>query len=96
MPNLKNIHPVFIVWGLGLALFFLLGWFGVAHATDIGSGMVQDVRDTANGSLKTLMYVAEAVGAFIAYLATRKVVVFGGVLALAVFLDVAFKMAFSS
>jgi hypothetical protein len=51
------------------------------------------VKDTYNGSIKTYLYIGEAVAALMTLIFTRNIKHLGGVLAVAIFLNIVAKLA---
>lgn len=77
-----------------LALFF--GLVVMAHgsfAEDVLAEAEGVVKDAYNGSIKTYLYIGEAVAAVIALIFTRNIKTLGGVGAIAIFLNVVTKLA---
>lgn len=77
-------------------LFMVACLFIVAHgsfAMDALSGAEDVVKDTYNGSIKTYLYVGEAVAAVVTLMITRNIKVLGGVGAVAIFLNVVAALA---
>lgn len=58
-----------------------------AEGQDALTGLMPDVKQTINGTGKYLLYTAELVMASVAYIKTRNLTAFGGVAALALFLN---------
>lgn len=58
-----------------------------ADGKDALTGLMPDVKQTINGTGKYLLYTGELVMASVAYIKTRNLTAFGGVAALAVFLN---------
>ena len=62
-------------------------------AADALSSAEEVVKDTYNGSIKTYLYVGEAVAAVITLMFTRNIKTLGGVGAMAIFLNVVAMLA---
>lgn len=58
-----------------------------AEGKDVLVGLMPDVKNTINGTGKYLLYAGELVMASVAYIKTRNMTAFGGVAALALFLN---------
>ena len=58
-----------------------------ADGKDVLVGLMPDVKNTINGTGKYLLYAGELVMASVAYIKTRNMTAFGGVAALALFLN---------
>lgn len=58
-----------------------------ADGKDVLLGLMPDVKNTINGTGKYLLYAGELVMASVAYIKTRNMTAFGGVAALALFLN---------
>lgn len=82
----SNIGKVFIVVCL---LIMAQGGF----AADALSGAEEVVKDTYNGSIKTYLYVGEAVAAVVTLMMTRNIKALGGVGAVAIFLNIVASLA---
>lgn len=62
-------------------------------AADALSSAEEVVKDTYNGSIKTYLYVGEAVAAVVTLMFTRNIKTLGGVGAMAIFLNVVAMLA---
>lgn len=77
------------------ALLFVSGIFLVktVFAEDALGGTTEDLKDTYNGSIKTYVYVFEALSALLGLAITRKITVLLGIGAVAIFLNMVAKLA---
>ena len=77
------------------ALLFVSGIFLVktVFAEDVLGETTGDLKDTYNGSIKTYVYVFEALAAILGLIVTRKITVLLGIGAIALFLNVVAKLA---
>jgi hypothetical protein len=64
-----------------------------SFAADALSGAEEVVKDTYNGSIKTYLYVGEAVAAIVTLMFTRNIKTLGSVGALAIFFNVVAMLA---
>lgn len=64
-----------------------------SFADDVLSGAEDVVKDAYNGSIKTYLYIGEAVAAVTVLMITRNIKALGGVGAVAIFLNVVAKLA---
>lgn len=79
---------------LKLLMFLgLLVTVKASFADDPLSGAEDVVKDAYNGSIKTYLYVGEAVAAVMVLMFTRNIKALGGVGAVAIFLNVVAKLA---
>jgi len=81
-----NIGTIFI-------LICLLVMAQGTFAADALSSAEEIVKDTYNGSIKTYLYVGEAVAAVVTLMFTRNIKTLGGVGAMAIFLNVVAMLA---
>ncbi len=82
----SNIGKLFIL----ACLFIMAHW---SFAADALAGAEDVVKDTYNGSIKTYLYVGEALAAVVTLMFTRNIKALGGVGAIAIFLNVVASLA---
>ncbi|MFA6302195.1 MAG: type IV conjugative transfer system pilin TraA [Legionella sp.] len=82
----SNLGKIFLVVCL---LIMAQGSF----AADALSVAEEVVKDTYNGSIKTYLYVGEAVAAVVTLMMTRNIKALGGVGAVAIFLNIVASLA---
>ncbi len=77
------------------ALLFISGMLLVrtVFAEDALGGTTEDLKDTYNGSIKTYVYVFEALAALLGLIITRKITTLLSIGAIALFLNVVAKLA---
>lgn len=77
-----------------LILMIALMFFArITFAEDALADAIPIVKDTYHNSIKTYLYVGEAVAAVVTLIFTRNIKTLGGVLAMAVFLNIVTKLA---
>ncbi|VEE02711.1 fimbrial protein [Legionella longbeachae] len=81
-------------WPIKTILFFSIYFIArLCFAEDALVDAEPVIKDTYNGSLKTYLYVGEAVAAIVTLIFTRNIKHLGGVLLLAVFLNIVARLA---
>ena len=91
-----NNKALQVIKSLPIKALVFLSIFLVARfcfADDALSEAEPIVKDTYNGSLKTYLYIGEAIAALMAVIFTRNIKHLGGILGVAIFLNIVAKLA---
>lgn len=93
--QLSNSNAVRYSLNLLLATLLMLAWNQAFAADDPLSGTDASLIATlgSNGTGRKFIYLLEGVTAIAAYIKTKNLMMFGGVVGIAVFLNVLFKVA---